>query len=116
MNSGPIWIPLLGGLGMKLRTCGMGKAYAVLAGSGPATGQASPSRYDAAPAAGVAPLACGNMTRRSEWLTAELEDYVLAHSTRADDLLAQLVAETAASWPDAAGMQIGPEQGTFMTM
>ena len=56
------------------------------------------------------------MTRRSEWLSAELEDYVVSHSSRPDDLLEQLAAETAASWPDAAGMQIGPEQGTLMTM
>ena len=56
------------------------------------------------------------MTRRSEWLSAELEDYVVSHSSGADDLLGQLAAETAASWPGAAGMQIGPEQGTFMTM
>ncbi len=56
------------------------------------------------------------MTRRSEWLSAELEDYVVSHSARPDDLLEQLAAETAASWPDAAGMQIGPEQGTLMTM
>jgi caffeoyl-CoA O-methyltransferase len=56
------------------------------------------------------------MTRRSEWLSADLEDYVVSHSTGADDLLTQLAAETAASWPSAAGMQIGPEQGTFMTM
>jgi caffeoyl-CoA O-methyltransferase len=56
------------------------------------------------------------MTRRSEWLTEELEDYVVAHSAKADDLLEQLAAETVASWPDAAGMQIGPEQGTLMTM
>jgi caffeoyl-CoA O-methyltransferase len=56
------------------------------------------------------------MTRRSEWLSPELEDYVVSHSSGADDLLGQLAAETAASWPSAAGMQIGPEQGTFMTM
>jgi caffeoyl-CoA O-methyltransferase len=56
------------------------------------------------------------MTGRSEWLSADLEDYVVSHSTRADDLLSQLAAETAASWPSAAVMQIGPEQGTFMTM
>jgi caffeoyl-CoA O-methyltransferase len=56
------------------------------------------------------------MTRRSEWLSADLEDYVVSHSTRADDLLSQLAAETAASWPSAAVMQIGPEQGTLMTM
>jgi caffeoyl-CoA O-methyltransferase len=56
------------------------------------------------------------MTRRSEWLSAELEDYVVSHSSGADDLLGQLAAETTASWPSAAGMQIGPEQGMFMTM
>ena len=56
------------------------------------------------------------MTRRSEWLSAELEDYVVAHSASPDDLLNQLAAETAASYPRAVGMQIGPEQGAFMTM
>jgi predicted O-methyltransferase YrrM len=56
------------------------------------------------------------MTRRSEWLTEELEDYIVAHSAGPDDLLEQLAAETVANWPDAAGMQIGPEQGTLMTM
>src|ERR1700683_2069436 len=56
------------------------------------------------------------MTSRSEWLSAGLEDYILAHSTPHDDLLSQLAAETASSFPDAAGMQIGAEQGTFMTM
>jgi caffeoyl-CoA O-methyltransferase len=56
------------------------------------------------------------MTSRSEWLTAELEDYVLAHSARPDDILGQLATETASSFPDEAGMQIGAEQGTFMTM
>jgi caffeoyl-CoA O-methyltransferase len=56
------------------------------------------------------------MTRRSEWLSAELEDYVAAHSTPADEVLHQLADETARSFPDAAGMQIGPEQGAFMTM
>src|SRR5580700_5216307 len=56
------------------------------------------------------------MTSRSEWLSAELEDYVLAHSAQPDGLLRQLAAETASSFPDAAGMQIGAEQGTFMTM
>jgi caffeoyl-CoA O-methyltransferase len=56
------------------------------------------------------------MTSRSEWLSAELEDYVLAHSAQPDGLLRQLAAETAASFPDAAGMQIGAEQGAFMTM
>jgi caffeoyl-CoA O-methyltransferase len=56
------------------------------------------------------------MTRRSEWLSAELEDYIVTHSSPADELLGKLAAETASSFPDAAVMQIGPEQGTFMTM
>jgi caffeoyl-CoA O-methyltransferase len=56
------------------------------------------------------------MTRRNEQLSPELEDYLVAHSTPPDAVLSQLAAETAASFPAAAGMQIGPEQGTFMTL
>jgi caffeoyl-CoA O-methyltransferase len=56
------------------------------------------------------------MTRRSEWLSPELEDYLVAHGTQPDSVLSKLAAETASEFPDAAGMQIGPEQGTFMTM
>jgi len=56
------------------------------------------------------------MTRRSEQLTEELHDYLVAHSAVPDDVLAQLADETAARFPAAAGMQIGPEQGTFMTL
>jgi caffeoyl-CoA O-methyltransferase len=56
------------------------------------------------------------MSRRSEWLSDALEDYVVAHSTQADELLGKLAEETASSFPDAAVMQIGPDQGVFMTM
>ena len=56
------------------------------------------------------------MTRRSEQLSEELHEYLVAHSAAPDDVLRQLAAETAAAFPDAAGMQIGPEQGTFMTL
>ena len=56
------------------------------------------------------------MTRRNEQLSPELEDYLVAHSTSPDAVLSQLAAETAASFPAAARMQIGPEQGTFMTL
>jgi caffeoyl-CoA O-methyltransferase len=56
------------------------------------------------------------MTRRSEQLSEELHDYLVAHSAAPDDVLSQLADETAARFPDAAGMQIGPEQGTFMTL
>jgi len=56
------------------------------------------------------------MTRRSEQLSEELHNYLVAHSAAPDEVLTQLADETAARFPDAAGMQIGPEQGTFMTL
>jgi caffeoyl-CoA O-methyltransferase len=56
------------------------------------------------------------MTRRSDWLSPELENYVTAHSAQPDAVLRDLAAETVSAFPDAAGMQIGPEQGAFMTM
>lgn len=56
------------------------------------------------------------MTRRSEQLSEELAEYIEAHSSQADQILRDLAAETARRFPDAAGMQIGPEQGAFMTM
>jgi caffeoyl-CoA O-methyltransferase len=56
------------------------------------------------------------MTRRSEQLSEELQNYLVAHSAAPDDVLRQLADETAARFPEAAGMQIGPEQGTFMTL
>ncbi len=56
------------------------------------------------------------MTRRSEQLSDELQDYLVAYSAAPDDVLRQLATETAAAFPDAAGMQIGSEQGTFMTL
>jgi caffeoyl-CoA O-methyltransferase len=56
------------------------------------------------------------MTRRSELVSEQLQEYLVKHSTPADPVLAELAAETASRFPDAAGMQIGPEQGTFMTL
>lgn len=56
------------------------------------------------------------MTRRSELLNVDLQEYLVTHSAAADPVLAELAAETASRFPDAAGMQIGPEQGTFMTL
>jgi predicted O-methyltransferase YrrM len=56
------------------------------------------------------------MTRRSEQLSEALHDYLVAHSTPPDEVLADLAAETLTRFGDAAGMQIGPEQGTFMTL
>jgi len=56
------------------------------------------------------------VSHRSDHLSPELNDYILAHSTPADPLLAELAEVTAARFPDFTGLQIGPEQGRFMTM
>ena len=56
------------------------------------------------------------MTRRSEHLSQELHEYAEAHSTRPEAVLRDLAAETAARFGNDAGMQIGPDQGTFMTL
>jgi caffeoyl-CoA O-methyltransferase len=56
------------------------------------------------------------MTRRSEQLSDALEEYVIAHSSQPDEVLRDLAAETLERYGGTAGMQIGPEQGTFMTM
>jgi caffeoyl-CoA O-methyltransferase len=52
---------------------------------------------------------------RNKWLNPDLEAYVLAHSAQPDPLLSLLAAETAESFPAAASMQIGSDQGTFLT-
>lgn len=49
-------------------------------------------------------------------VSPELNDYVLAHSTPADDLLRELAAETAAAYPDSLSMQITHDEGEFLAM
>jgi caffeoyl-CoA O-methyltransferase len=56
------------------------------------------------------------VSRRSEQLSDALYDYVVAHSAQPDEILRDLADETARRFADAAQMQIGPEQGTFMTL
>jgi caffeoyl-CoA O-methyltransferase len=56
------------------------------------------------------------MIRRTHQLSPEVEDYLTAHSTPPDPVLTSLVEETRRRFPDPAGMQIGPDQGIFMTM
>ncbi len=51
-----------------------------------------------------------------EHVSPQLYEYLIAHTTPPDPLLAELIAETARRFPGDAGLQIGPEQGTFMTM
>src|SRR5437667_419042 len=62
-------------------------------------------------AANLDPMASG-----SEHLRPNLHEYLIAHSTPPDALLRDLIAETAERFPDRVTFQIGPEQGTFMTM
>ncbi|MBB4930752.1 caffeoyl-CoA O-methyltransferase [Lipingzhangella halophila] len=56
------------------------------------------------------------MTRSTETLTPELHEYLVAHSAPVDSVLADLAAETARLYPEYTRLQIGPEQGTFMTL
>jgi caffeoyl-CoA O-methyltransferase len=56
------------------------------------------------------------MTRRSWQLSPQLMDYLTEHSTPPDPVLGELADETARLFPDLAEMQIGPEQGRFMTL
>ncbi|HEX6498370.1 MAG TPA: class I SAM-dependent methyltransferase [Micromonosporaceae bacterium] len=56
------------------------------------------------------------MTYRTTPLTDELRDYLLAHSTPPDELARDLIAETQASVPDRASMQVAPEQARLLTL
>ena len=56
------------------------------------------------------------MTRTSEQLSPDLHAYLVAHSTPVDGVLTALADETARRYPQDQGLQIGPEQGTFMTL
>jgi predicted O-methyltransferase YrrM len=56
------------------------------------------------------------MASGTEHLAPGLHDYLVAHSTPPDALLRDLIAETAERFPGHVILQIGPEQGTFMTM
>ena len=56
------------------------------------------------------------MAPRTEQLSPELHAYLLAHSAPQDPVLRDLAEETARRFPASAEMQIGPEQGTFMTL
>ena len=53
---------------------------------------------------------------RSFLLSAELADYIYAHSEPVDDVLRDLAAETAASFPDRAAMSTAFEVGNFLTI
>ena len=58
------------------------------------------------------------MTRGGKFITLDnrLYDYLLAHGHNGDPLLEDLARETQEKLGRRAGMQIAPEQGTFMTL
>jgi caffeoyl-CoA O-methyltransferase len=56
------------------------------------------------------------MASGTEHLAPGLHEYLVSHSTPPDGLLRGLIAETADRFPGNVTLQIGPEQGTFMTM
>jgi len=56
------------------------------------------------------------MSRGTEQLSPQLHAYLLAHTAPADPVLRELADETARLFPAVAGLQIGPEQGIFVTL
>ncbi|MQA60575.1 MAG: SAM-dependent methyltransferase [Actinophytocola sp.] len=49
-------------------------------------------------------------------VTDQLHRYLLAHSTPLDEVQRELISETTRATADAAGMQISPDEGHFLTM
>jgi caffeoyl-CoA O-methyltransferase len=43
-------------------------------------------------------------------------DYVLSHTTSADEVRRELIAATRAATGDAAGMRVSPDEGALLTM
>jgi caffeoyl-CoA O-methyltransferase len=52
----------------------------------------------------------------TEHVSRQILDYVISHSTPPDVVLDELRQETARRFPDWTVLQIGPEQGAFMTL
>ncbi len=50
------------------------------------------------------------------FLNADVAEYIAGHTTPPDALLTELAEVTLSATGDSAGMQISPEQGTFLTM
>jgi predicted O-methyltransferase YrrM len=46
----------------------------------------------------------------------DIDSYLQAHCTPADDVLRDLAAETSALFPEAAGMQVSADEGRLLTM
>jgi caffeoyl-CoA O-methyltransferase len=50
------------------------------------------------------------------FINADVAEYIVGHTTPPDDILRALAEETLTATGRSAGMQISPEQGTFLTM
>jgi caffeoyl-CoA O-methyltransferase len=55
------------------------------------------------------------MSTRNITVTDEIQAYVVAHGAEPDEVMRDLIAETRASLPDNADMQIAPDQAGFLT-
>jgi caffeoyl-CoA O-methyltransferase len=55
------------------------------------------------------------MSPKTIMLSEELHAYVVAHGSEPDSIARDLIEETRATFPDAAGMLIAPEQAAFFT-
>jgi predicted O-methyltransferase YrrM len=53
---------------------------------------------------------------RNAFIAPEVYEYLLRTSSREPEVLARLREETARKFPDQAHMQIGPDQGQFMSL
>jgi caffeoyl-CoA O-methyltransferase len=62
------------------------------------------------------PVTVERVATGTEHVSTQILDYVVAHTSPPDALLSELRAETARRFPDWTVLQIGPEQGTFMTV
>ncbi|MGH7736014.1 MAG: O-methyltransferase [Gemmatimonadales bacterium] len=58
----------------------------------------------------------GRVATGIEHVSPEVYEYVISHSSPPDKVLNELRAETSRRFPEWAHLQIGPEQGTFMTL
>lgn len=56
------------------------------------------------------------MSTKTHALDDDLHRYLLDHSTPADPVVADLMAQTRALFPDVVGLQIAPEQALFLTI
>jgi caffeoyl-CoA O-methyltransferase len=56
------------------------------------------------------------MTTRSLAMTPELHEYLVSHGSPPDEIVRDLIEETARVLPDNVQMQIAPEQAAFLTL